>query len=450
MKKSFLIVIAIIVSSLSLCGSSSAQYQKNKVAVLDFQLQGDGFQTTDMGSIVAEWLITALVKEGRFDVVERRLLQKLVAEQKLALTGLVDARGAVKLGKVLGVKIIISGSVMKFQNILEVNARIIDVESGSIIAAESVKSSTAKRLEDLVVQMAEIIIRDFPLEGYVVSRKGNSISVDLGKRTGVKEGMQFLVFKEGDVIKHPRTGEVLDVETIETGKIEINSVSDNLATARIMEESSRNSIKYGQHIKSISGSSTLIGKYFQPLARAIIPGQTASVNQPAGIEEVDAKFEEAKRLKDAGDANWKLPFREATMFLKQELKKNKKSPLINLYFAKVYLLEDKYGKAVKYIDKAISYDKNYLEAFILKGDICHEWGKLRPRSWGKVEKWGVQAYSSAAKISSDNNVKAMMSYKTGNLYADISANKKAAVRNWKRAVSIAPDSEAARLARESL
>lgn len=450
MKKSVLIITAFVISSMLFCGSSLAQYQKTKVAVLDFQLQGDGFQTSDMGSIVAEWLITALVKEGRFDVVERRLLQKLVAEQKLALTGLVDARGAVKLGKVLGVKIIISGSVMKFQNILEVNARIIDVETGSIIAAESVKSSTAKRLEDLVVQMAEIIIRDFPLEGYVVNRKGDTISVDLGKKTGIKQGMHFLVFKEGSVIKHPRTGEVLDVETIETGKIEITSVRDKLAKAKIIEEISEKSIKYGQHIKSISGSSRPIGKYSQAPVRAVEQFQTGLVQQPASIDEIDAMLEEAERLKAAGDVNWKKPFKAAVRFLKVEMKKNKRSPVINLYFAKVYLIENKHSKAVKYLNNATKFDRNYTEAFILKGDICYDWGKSRPRGWKKVLKWGVGAYSSAAKIDEDNNMKAMMSYKIGNLYADISANKKAAVKNWEKAVSIAPESEAASLARERL
>ena len=449
MRKSVLVLTAIIFSSLILCGTSYAQYQKAKVAVLDFQLQGDGFQTTDMGSIVAEWLITALVKEGRFDVVERRLLQKLVAEQKLALTGLVDARSAVKLGKVLGVKIIISGSVMKFQNILEVNARIIDVQSGSIIAAESVKSSTAKRLEDLVIQMAEIIIRDFPLEGYIVSRKGDSISVDLGKKTGVKEGMQFLVFKEGDVIKHPRTGEVLDVETIETGKIEISSVSNNLAKAQILEESSENSIKYGQHIKSISASAAPIGKYSQADAYGD-SSPAAPASQASSMGEVDAMLEEAQRLKDAGDRNWKRPFKSAVNFLKRELKKNNRSPLVNLYFAKVYLVENKPSRAIKYLDNATSFDRNYTEAFILKGDICYDWGKSRPRGWDKVLNLGVKAYSTAAKISEDNNVKAMMSYKIGNLYADISADKNAAIENWEKAVSIAPESEAARLARERL
>lgn len=231
---------------------AAAEFEKVKVAVIDFQQQGSGFESSDMGKIVSEWLITAMVKEGRFDVIERRLLEKIINEQKLAMEGIVDAKSAAQIGKLLGVKVIISGSVMKFHNVMEVNARIIDVKNASIIAAESVKSSTAVRLEDLVIQMAERIIKDFPLEGYVVSLNKNDVVIDLGRRTGVKKGMRFMVYKEGNVIKHPKTGEILDIQKIQTGIIEITSVADKIAHASVIEATQGNSISYGQQVKSIA------------------------------------------------------------------------------------------------------------------------------------------------------------------------------------------------------
>ena len=228
----------------------SAEFKKTRVAVLDFQLQGEGYETSDMGKIVAEWLITAFVKNGRFEVIERSLLKKIMDEQKLIMTGIVEEGSATKIGKLLGVKVIISGSLMKFQNIMEVNARIIDVENASIIAAEGVKSNSAVRLEDLVIRMADKIIKDFPLEGYIVNRDKNKIIIDLGKRTGIKRGMRFIAYKEGAVIKHPKTGEVLDVKKIGTGLIEITSISKKIASGIIIRESSQGSIEYGQLVLS--------------------------------------------------------------------------------------------------------------------------------------------------------------------------------------------------------
>ena len=117
------IVLILSVMLQATASAGSADFRKTKLAVLDFQLQGEGFETQDMGIIVAEWFITALVKAGRFEVIERGLLKKLLEEQKLSMTGIVDATTATKIGKFLGVKTIISGSVIKLQKYALKNLR---------------------------------------------------------------------------------------------------------------------------------------------------------------------------------------------------------------------------------------------------------------------------------------------------------------------------------------
>ncbi len=251
MRKIFPLMIVLSFSILLPC-TVMADFQKTRIAVLDFQLQGKGYETPDMGKIVAEWFITAFVNEGRFDVIERGLITKIQKEQNLTMTGTVDSDRATQLGKLLGVKVIISGSVMRFQNIIEINARIIDVESGSIISAESIKGSSTTELRKLVRKMSEKIIKNFPLEGYIVYVGVNSITIDLGKHVGVRRGMQFIVFKEGNVIRHPKTGQILDVEKIETGIIEIISVNEKIAKANIIKEKFPGAIEYGQRVKSFA------------------------------------------------------------------------------------------------------------------------------------------------------------------------------------------------------
>ena len=249
--KRLITLLLVLVLSTFVPFKALADFKKTKIAVLDFKLQGHGYETEDMGAIVAEWFITAFVKEGRFEVVERGLLKKILGEQKLGMTGVIDESTATKIGKLLGVKVIISGSVMKLENILEINARIIDVESASIIAAENVKSSRAAQLQDLVVQMSEKIIKNFPLEGYIVNRNDKSVTIDLGKRAGVKPGMKFIVYQEGKLIKHPKTGEILDVERIQTGTVMINNVRNKTSVADILYEEAPGTIAYGQMVQSI-------------------------------------------------------------------------------------------------------------------------------------------------------------------------------------------------------
>jgi len=267
--KRFLCVFLLTAFILSVPGFSGAEFKKTKIAVLDFSLQGEGFETQDMGAIVAEWFITAFVKVGRFDVVERGLLNKIMEEQKLGMTGIVDETTATQIGKVLGVKAIISGSVLKLQNILEINARIIDVESASIRAAESVKSTRVDNLQDLVFQMSEIIIKNFPLQGYIVNKNDNLVTIDLGSSAGVKNNMEFVAYKEGKIIKHPKTGEVLDVETIETGKLIVTRVRDKISEAKIISEEKPGAIEYGQLVYSVVKPSSVQAPTIRPSTTTI-------------------------------------------------------------------------------------------------------------------------------------------------------------------------------------
>jgi len=446
MKRSVAILL-LVFCMISMPLSAKAEFQKTKLAVLDFQLQGVGFETADMGKIVAEWLITALVKEGRFEVVERRLLRKVLEEQKLIMTGIVDENSATQLGKLLGVKVIISGSVMRFQNIMEVNARIIDVESASIITAESVKSTTAIRLEDLVVQMAEKIIKDFPLEGYVVNRSEDRVTIDLGKRAGVKHGMQFIVYKEGKLIKHPKTGEVLDVEKVETGKIEVSSVTDKIATAKILKEGSPDAIKYGQMVKSVREATAPIGRYKQPVASANSMGATFE------LAEIDPMIAEMKQLKEAGNAQWKVKGKLILRKLKSILARHPDSPEIFLYYAKAYYAADKLTKANRSFSKAVYYNPDYIEAYVLKGDMNYTVGTRIPRwklKMHKLDQIAQNAYETAARKSPNKDFQAMMYHKIGTVYDELTKDREKAKEYWQKAVATAPDSDAARLAGEKL
>jgi len=249
----YLIIIFLIVLFDTRC---FAEFQKTKIAVLDFELKGDTFKTKDMGGIVAEWFITALVQDGRFQVVERALLKKIVDEQKLGMTGLIDESSSAHLGKILGVKTIISGSVLQLQDAIEVNARIINVSTGSIVAAENLRSKTSGNLKELIEQLTLKIVKNFPLTGYVVKKRNNTVLIDLGTTSSLHIGMEFIVFKEGAVIKHPKTGEVLEVEQIRTGRIKLTEISTNTATAEILQEEPKQEIRYGQLVQSIRKNET--------------------------------------------------------------------------------------------------------------------------------------------------------------------------------------------------
>lgn len=284
MKRLFAAILLIGLVALNMVPESFG-FDKIKIAVLDFQMQGQGFENDDMGKIIAEWLTTAFVKEGRFDVVERRLLSKVLGEQELAVSGVVNTNTATELGKLLGVKIVITGSVIKLSQQIEVNARIIDVENASIIAAENVRAIQTTKLEELVVEMSRKIIRDFPLTGYVVSRKQNIVMIDLGRNAGIKQGLRFTVYKEGKAIKHPKTGEVLYIQEIPTGIILIDRPGEKISHGRIVDELETDIIQYGQLVKVRVDSEGSLAKMATAPAPVLTPVPVPELK--AGMSELE-------------------------------------------------------------------------------------------------------------------------------------------------------------------
>ncbi len=426
-----------------LLSTARAEFKKTKIAVLDFQIHGERYETADMGKIVAEWLITALVKEGRFDVIERRLLEKVLSEQKLGATGLIDEQHASKLGRMLGAKVVVTGSIMKLQNVMEVNARIIDVETGSVIAAELVRSASAVKLEDLVTQMAEKIIKDFPLEGYIVRRTGNNVLIDLGRRSGVKRGMRFIVYKEGNIIKHPKTGEILDIERIETGTIEIGNLNEKTAEGAIVSEASPNAVEYGQLVKSFKEAGASL-----PLSRIDVKPEKYRKPMDAApdIASVEATIEDLKQLKKSGNIEWKRKNKEALKALKVLSRTYKKSPDLSLAYAKYYAAIDNLSEADDYIDQALKYQGNPMEIHVFRGDMYLE-ASARKKGYAKN---AVKAYEHAASSTTDKELQASLYLRIGDIFADVLENRDKAKDYWTKAAAVERGGEAARLAKERL
>lgn len=229
---------------------SAAEYRKIKVAVLDFQQQGS-FETAGVGRIAAEWLTTSLVETGRFEIIERRLLQQIVDEQKMGVSGLLDPSSASRIGRLLGVKTVVTGTIQHYENTFELNVRLINVETGAIVTADRIKAGSASSLRNQVSRITTRIVRHFPLQGYVVQRTGNRVMIDLGRQSGVSPGLQFSIFLEGKPLRHPKTGEVLSIERIEKGTLTITEVREKTALATITTESCSGCIQEGQQISSV-------------------------------------------------------------------------------------------------------------------------------------------------------------------------------------------------------
>jgi curli biogenesis system outer membrane secretion channel CsgG len=219
---------------------------KKRVAVVDFVNKSD-FGADRLGKGAADILTTELVKSDRFIVVERAKLEKLLDEQGLALSGVVDEATAAKTGRILGLNAILTGAISQFGTKIEgqnlgvyrskkqtaecvVDIRVIDASTGEILLAESGMGKVdvgseqflglgsqkgfdetlpGKALRAAVTQLMDGIVgqlESVEWRGKIASIQGDKIYVNAGKETGLQIGDRLRVRGKGEEIVDPDTG----------------------------------------------------------------------------------------------------------------------------------------------------------------------------------------------------------------------------------------------------
>jgi curli biogenesis system outer membrane secretion channel CsgG len=280
--------------------------QKRRVAVMDFNY---GTVTTsveaifgsnqDVGKGIVDLLIDRLVNDGTYRIIERQALNKILAEQNFSNSNRADPNSAAKIGKLLGVDTIIVGDVTQFgrddhntnlggvgstlghyglggvgvhkaKAVVAVTARMVDVDTGEILASvtgtgestrsgtdlvgggasgwsgggghldmgstnfgqtilgEAVKASVAQLATGLEANASKLPVAaapaPVPVSGLVADASSSDIIINVGSSSGVKVGDKLSVTRVSRVIKDPVTGKPLrSIETV-LGQLTITSV----------------------------------------------------------------------------------------------------------------------------------------------------------------------------------------------------------------------------------
>ena len=143
---------AVLILLAAVPASLNAQ-QGIRVGVVEFQEKND-IGLDNSGVIVAEWVVTAFQQTGRYQVEERLLLEQVLEEQQLMLSGIIDEDQAPKIGELYGVDAILTGSVMRVGSDISVTGRIINVGTGEILRTASVTTGELGQLETEVIVLA--------------------------------------------------------------------------------------------------------------------------------------------------------------------------------------------------------------------------------------------------------------------------------------------------------
>lgn len=135
-------------------GSALQANETKKLAVVEFS-DLSGYESA-LGLFIAEELTTGLfsAEPGRFDVVERQHLKRVLEEQKLTSSSLFEPDTVERLGQILGIDTLVTGSIADLGTFMKLNARAISVSTAQVFAAASTRFEKDAIVESLVRQGA--------------------------------------------------------------------------------------------------------------------------------------------------------------------------------------------------------------------------------------------------------------------------------------------------------
>lgn len=183
MKKILFILLFLV---LAVPAAAQNAPRKKRVAILDFDygtvrsyVAGLFGTDVDVGKGIADLLVKHLVKDGTYTVVERKMLDKILAEQNFSNSDRANPASAAQIGKILGLDAIIVGTITQFggetketkvggvggglgrfglggvgtkksKAIVTVDARIIDIDTAEILAVADGKGESKRESTSLV------------------------------------------------------------------------------------------------------------------------------------------------------------------------------------------------------------------------------------------------------------------------------------------------------------
>lgn len=126
------------------------------VAIIDFESKAPG--NPELGKQLGDILTARMSIYDQFKLVERQKLEDLLKEHQLNLTGMVDTNQAIKVGKMLGARIMIFGRAFPVDKDLYIVVKVVGTETSlvkGVIAKGNLEGNLSDIIDELVDKLAD-------------------------------------------------------------------------------------------------------------------------------------------------------------------------------------------------------------------------------------------------------------------------------------------------------
>jgi TolB-like protein len=134
----------IILSAFLALSAAALFAQVTVISVSDFTMESDNSEYKYLGKGISRLVAGELRKSGKVKLVEREDLKKILEEQELSLSDLMDSSKQVQLGKMLSAQFVVMGEIIDMgRTSVLISVRMASVETGEVVWQEEKKETLA-------------------------------------------------------------------------------------------------------------------------------------------------------------------------------------------------------------------------------------------------------------------------------------------------------------------
>ena len=264
---SCILITAFLLGSLNTI--SAQELQKENIAVLQFS-GWHGTNAQSYQNALTDKISTLIIQSQRFNVIERVNIEKIMHEQGLQMSGIIDENTAVEFGKIIGVEKLLVGSFTKnavdyhkkkykeydekkgkevkvansyYSANVSVSIQLINVESGQKNQAAEANghgkgtnenSAFSRALDDVADKVVGAFFKYFAIHGFIESVDKSKAIIDRGSSLGIQRLMNFeiLDITKDDLLELGKL--TISPNTKRIGLLKIVSAEQNSAEGRLI------------------------------------------------------------------------------------------------------------------------------------------------------------------------------------------------------------------------
>ena len=174
--------------------ASEREWSSRPLTVWLMDLETAGYSLQEgVAELLSGGLSDRLLERKRMQLVERQLLDKLMAELKLGTSQLTNLSTALSVGRLAAARLMVAGRIVHRAPNTEITLRCFETETSQVTLVVNAMFDSQIPISAMADRIADELIlklrKRYPLRATIIGRRGSNLMLDIGSRHGTAMGI---------------------------------------------------------------------------------------------------------------------------------------------------------------------------------------------------------------------------------------------------------------------